>query len=53
MFRLGGEQAHVDTPFVASGEHMAPPNRIPSDKIIRDGRHGVHRHRRRMVGVLE
>jgi Xaa-Pro dipeptidase len=37
LFRLGGEQAHVDTPFVASGEHMAPPNRIPSDKIIRDG----------------
>jgi Xaa-Pro aminopeptidase len=37
LFRLGGEQAHVDTPFVASGEHMAPPNRIPSDKIIREG----------------
>ena len=37
LFRLGGEQAHVDTPFVASGEHMAPPNRIASDKIIRDG----------------
>src|SRR6266700_1120311 len=37
LYRLGGEQAHVDTPFVASGEHMAPPNRIPSDKIIRNG----------------
>jgi Xaa-Pro aminopeptidase len=37
LFRLGGEQAHVDTPFVASGEHMAPPNRISSDKIIREG----------------
>ena len=37
LFRLGGEQAHVDTPFVASGEHMAPPNRIASDKIIREG----------------
>jgi Xaa-Pro aminopeptidase len=25
------------TPFVASGEHMAPPHRISSDKIIRHG----------------
>jgi Xaa-Pro aminopeptidase len=37
LFRLGGEQAHVDSPFVASGEHMSPPNRIASDKIIREG----------------
>jgi Xaa-Pro dipeptidase len=37
LFRLGGEEAHVTTPFVASGEHMSPPNRIASDKIIRDG----------------
>ncbi|MGH7776306.1 MAG: M24 family metallopeptidase, partial [Candidatus Dormibacterales bacterium] len=37
LYRLGGEMAHVITPFVASGEHMAPPNRIPSDKIIREG----------------
>jgi len=37
LFRLGGEYAHVTTPFVASGEHMAPPNRICSDKIIRSG----------------
>jgi Xaa-Pro aminopeptidase len=37
QFRLGGEEAHDTTPFVASGEHMAPPNRIASDKIIRDG----------------
>lgn len=37
LFRLGGEEAHVTTPFVASGEHMAPPNRIASEKIIRDG----------------
>ena len=37
LFRLGGEYAHVMTPFVASGEHMAPPNRISSDKIIRHG----------------
>ncbi len=37
LFRLGGEYAHVMTPFVASGEHMSPPNRISSDKILRDG----------------
>jgi Xaa-Pro dipeptidase len=37
LFRLGGEYAHVMTPFVASGEHMAPPHRISSDKIIRHG----------------
>lgn len=37
LYRLGGELSHVTTPFVASGEHMAPPNRIPSDKIIREG----------------
>lgn len=37
LFTLGGEYAHVMTPFVASGEHMAPPNRISSDKIIREG----------------
>jgi Xaa-Pro dipeptidase len=37
LFRLGGEYAHVMTPFVASGEHMSPPNRIASGKIIRAG----------------
>ncbi len=37
LFRLGGEYAHVMTPFVASGEHMAPPHRISSDKLIRYG----------------
>jgi Xaa-Pro dipeptidase len=37
LFRLGGEYAHVMTPFVASGENMAPPHRICSDKIIRNG----------------
>lgn len=37
LFQLGGEYAHVMTPFVASGEHMSPPNRIASDKIIRAG----------------
>ncbi len=37
LYTLGGEYSHVTTPFVASGEHMAPPNRICSDKIIRNG----------------
>ncbi len=37
LFQLGGEYAHVMTPFVASGEHMAPPHRICSDKLIRHG----------------
>jgi Xaa-Pro aminopeptidase len=37
LFRLGGEYAHVMTPFVASGENMAPPHRICSDKLIRHG----------------
>ncbi|MBV9229064.1 MAG: aminopeptidase P family protein, partial [Chloroflexi bacterium] len=37
LFRLGGEYAHLLTPFVASGEHMAPPHRISSDKLIRNG----------------
>jgi len=37
LFRLGGEYAHVMTPFVASGEHMSPPHRISSDKLVRHG----------------
>ena len=37
LFRLGGEYAHVMTPFVASGEHISPPHRISSDKLIRNG----------------
>ena len=37
LYRLGGEMAHVSTPFVASGEHMSPPNRLCSDKIVREG----------------
>lgn len=36
LFYLGGEMAHVITPFVASGEHMSPPHRIATDKIIRN-----------------
>lgn len=37
LFHLGGEMAHVITPFVASGEHMSPPHRICTDKVIRNG----------------
>jgi Xaa-Pro aminopeptidase len=37
LYHLGGEMAHVITPFVASGEHMSPPHRICTDKIIRNG----------------
>jgi Xaa-Pro dipeptidase len=37
LFRLGGEYPHVTTPFVASGERMAPPTRLSTDKLIRDG----------------
>lgn len=37
LYHLGGEMAHLATPFVASGEHMSPPNRFASDKLIREG----------------
>ncbi len=37
LYYLGGEMAHVITPFVASGEHMSPPHRICTDKIMRNG----------------
>lgn len=37
LFYLGGELSHVITPFFASGEHMSPPHRICTDKIIRNG----------------
>lgn len=37
LYRLGGEMAHLASPFVASGERMSPPNRFASDKIIREG----------------
>jgi len=37
LYHLGGELPHVVTPFVASGEHMSPPHRISTDKIIRNG----------------
>jgi Xaa-Pro aminopeptidase len=37
LYHMGGEMAHVITPFVASGEHMSPPHRICTDKIIRNG----------------
>ena len=28
--------AHVITPFVASGEHMSPPHRLATDKLMRN-----------------
>jgi Xaa-Pro aminopeptidase len=37
LYYLGGEYSHVTTPFVASGEHMSPPHRQCSDKLIRHG----------------
>ncbi|HZS94903.1 MAG TPA: Xaa-Pro peptidase family protein [Chloroflexota bacterium] len=37
LYHLGGEYSHVTTPFVASGEHMSPPYRQCTDKIIRNG----------------
>lgn len=37
LYHAGGEMAHVLTPYVASGEHMAPPHRITSDKMVRNG----------------
>lgn len=37
LYRLGGEYAHVTSPFVSSGENMAPPTRLATDKLIRHG----------------
>jgi Xaa-Pro aminopeptidase len=37
LYYLGGEMPHVITPYFASGEHMSPPHRICSDKIVRNG----------------
>jgi Xaa-Pro dipeptidase len=37
LYRMGGEMPHVATPFVASGERMAPPTRLATDKVIREG----------------
>jgi Xaa-Pro aminopeptidase len=37
LYYMGGELPHVLTPYVASGEHMAPPHRITSDKVVRNG----------------
>ncbi len=37
LFRLGGEFAHLASPFVASGERMSPPTRFATDKLIRSG----------------
>jgi Xaa-Pro dipeptidase len=37
LYHLGGEMPHVTTPYVSSGEHMAPPHRFATDKIVRNG----------------
>jgi Xaa-Pro aminopeptidase len=37
LHRLGGEMAHLATPFVASDERMSPPNRLATDKLVREG----------------
>ncbi len=37
LFSLGGEFAHLASPFVGSGERMSPPTRFATDKIIRNG----------------
>ncbi|OGL59466.1 MAG: hypothetical protein A3J27_05405 [Candidatus Tectomicrobia bacterium RIFCSPLOWO2_12_FULL_69_37] len=37
LHHYGGEMAHLVSPFVASGEHMSPPTRFATDKIIRSG----------------
>jgi Xaa-Pro aminopeptidase len=37
LYHMGGELPHVLTPYVASGEHMAPPHRITTDKVVRNG----------------
>lgn len=36
LYYLGGEMPHVITPYVASGEHMSPPHRLTTDKVIRN-----------------
>lgn len=36
LYYLGGEMPHVITPYVASGEHMSPPHRLCTDKVIRN-----------------
>ena len=45
LFHLGGEMAHVVTPFVASGEHMSPPHRLATDKLTRNMDLVLHRYR--------
>lgn len=37
LHHYAGEMAHLVSPFVASGEHMSPPFRFATDKIIRSG----------------
>ena len=37
LHSFSAEMAHLVSPFVASGEHMSPPTRFATDKIIRSG----------------
>lgn len=37
LYGFGGEMRHLMTPFVAPGDHMSPPNRFATDKVIREG----------------
>ena len=37
LHHYAGEMAHLVSPFVASGEHMSPPARFATDKIMRNG----------------
>ena len=37
LHSFSSEMAHLVSPFVASGEHMSPPTRFATDKIIRSG----------------
>jgi len=37
LHHYGAEMAHLVSPFVASGEHMSPPARFATDKIMRNG----------------
>ena len=45
LYRLGGEMAHVATPFVASGEHMGAAEPAGDGQDHPRGRPRLHRHR--------
>ena len=37
LYCRGGEYSHMTTLFVASGERMAPPTRLATDKLVQEG----------------